>query len=154
MLLRASHKIIAVRAFLDTRMGVEPIVTGIFSPHSTAELRGIYTRRKFVDSVRTVVLAHSFVIELLYAPLPLAGISATITEPGWRPLANKQGYIFKMRITLRSAEPHFCGTLFCIAVRILIYYKTPQRNIIVRRLFASYQNFNICFNEKYCCRCL
>ena len=77
MLLRASHKIIAVRAFLDTRMGVEPIVSGIFSPHSTAELRGIYTRRKFVDSVQNVVLAHSFVIELLYAPLPLAGIVAT-----------------------------------------------------------------------------
>lgn len=90
MLLRASHKIIAVRAFLDTRMGVEPIVTGIFSPHSTAELRGIYTRRKFVDSVRTVVLAHSFVIELLYAPLPLAGCWPPIV-PNVRPHATKTG---------------------------------------------------------------
>ena len=103
MLLRASHKIIAVRAFLDTRMGVEPIVTGIFSPHSTAELRGIYTRRKFVDSVRTVVLAHSFVIELLYAPLPLAGFSATITESGWRPHATKNRGIYS-RCVLTPCE--------------------------------------------------
>ena len=86
MLLRASLKIIAVRAFLDTRMGVEPIVSGIFSPHSTAELRGIYTRRKFVDSVQNVVLAHSFVIELLYAPLPLAGCWPPIV-PNVRPHA-------------------------------------------------------------------
>ena len=93
MLLRASHKIIAVRAFLDTRMGVEPIVTGIFSPHSTAELRGIYTRRKFVDSVRTVVLAHSFVIELLYAPLPLAGCWPPIV-PNVRPHATKNRGIY------------------------------------------------------------
>ena len=92
MLLRASHKIIAVRAFLDTRMGVEPIVTGIFSPHSTAELRGIYTRRNFVDSVQTVVLAHSFVIELLYAPLPLAGIVATYSAQCAPARHNKQGY--------------------------------------------------------------
>ena len=125
MLLRASHKIIAVRAFLDTRMGVEPIVTGIFSPHSTAELRGIYTRRKFVDSVRTVVLAHSFVIELLYAPLPLAGCWPPIV-PNVRPHATTNRGILKMRITLRYAEPHFCRTLFCIAVRILICDKTPS----------------------------
>ena len=91
MLLRASHKIIAVRAFLDTRMGVEPIVSGIFSPHSTAELRGIYTRRKFVDSVQNVVLAHSFVIELLYAPLPLAGIVATYSAQCAPARHNKQG---------------------------------------------------------------
>ena len=106
MLLRASHKIIAVRAFLDTRMGVEPIVTGIFSPHSTAELRGIYTRRNFVDSVQTVVLAHSFVIELLYAPLPLAGCWPPIV-PNVRPHATiNRGYIFKVLLS-GSARTYF-----------------------------------------------
>ena len=102
MLLRASHKIIAVRAFLDTRMGVEPIVTGIFSPHSTAELRGIYTRRNFVDSVQTVVLAHSFVIELLYAPLPLAGCWPPIA-PNARPHATKNRGIYS-RCVLTPCE--------------------------------------------------
>lgn len=106
MLLSASHKIIAVRAFLDTRMGVEPIVSGIFSPHSTAELRGIYTRRNFVDSVQTVVLAHSFVIELLYAPLPLAGIVATYSAQCAPARHKKQGYIFKVLVGMRPT--YFC----------------------------------------------
>ena len=109
MLLRASHKIIAVRAFLDTRMGVEPIVSGIFSPHSTAELRGIYTRRKFVDSVQNVVLAHSFVIELLYAPLPLAGCWPPIV-PNVRPHATiNRGYIFKVLLSGRARTYFYKG---------------------------------------------
>ena len=129
MLLRASHKIIAVRAFLDTRMGVEPIVSGIFSPHSTAELRGIYTRRKFVDSVQNVVLAHSFVIELLYAPLPLAGIVATYSAQCAPARHKKQGYIFKMRInTLRSAEPHFCGTFFHCCSHLNLQQDTAEEH--------------------------